>query len=788
MPNLTEFQTVVLAALLHDIGKFLQRGRNLSFNIKGTHPEVSGRFVSAFADVFKPVADVYLLRDLVIHHHQDKAKEITDKHARHLAYLVNKADVLSSRERGEHPQERRDYKTTPLVPVFHRVFSGRDTDSVLCYHPFFLTEPGNITEASIFPDPFPAYASGELEGTITAFGDHTKSVFTGLDGDFNTLISHILALLQSYTPAIPADTQEAIPDTSLYDHMKTTAAIAACLYQACEARNDWGAVQREDKGLSFFLLVGDVSGIQKYVFEIAKKDSTGGGVAKRLRARSLFVQLVSEVAPLQILKKFGLPLTNILMASGGKFYLLLPALPDTEKRLERYRQFAEDWFLNTFKGALGLNLDWVSCSESGLGKGFGDTVKRAMTALAAKKERGFRQPLAAGTGWNPSAFVLSPFGEKQRACPSCDKFGAPENGLCFQCQSDITLGKALPTAKCISIALQSDGRGRELLGADVNVGDYETLDNHTSLALHINNPGLLNLIKYPASFRYLARHVPRRGNGEVMDFQEIAGNAYGRDYLGFLKADVDRLAEIFAFGLRGTKDRWDTPSRIATLSRQLDLFFTGWVEHLLETEFQDCYCVFSGGDDLFIIGPWNRILDFATKLREDFTRYTCHNKKITLSAGVVLESHNYPVGQAADEAGSAVEKSKSDGRNRLTVLGSTVTWEEWVAIKTLWEDLRQEKTSSAFLYSLLGYARMWQEYSRWVKTGGKEGNILGLRFQPLLAYNLKRNLNPQNNRRVYEWAEKLLEWRPNSGNKDVEKTLDNLGLIVQLLILWKGDT
>ena len=65
--------------------------------------------------------------------------------------------------------------------------------------------------------------------------------------------------------------------------MKTTAAITACLYQACEARNDWEAVQREDKGLSFFLLVGDVSDIQKYVFEIAKEDSTGGGVAKRLR-------------------------------------------------------------------------------------------------------------------------------------------------------------------------------------------------------------------------------------------------------------------------------------------------------------------------------------------------------------------------------------------------------------------------------------------------------------------------------------------------------------------------
>ncbi len=38
-----EFQTVVLAALLHDAGKYLQRGRSLAFDIGGTHPEVSLR-------------------------------------------------------------------------------------------------------------------------------------------------------------------------------------------------------------------------------------------------------------------------------------------------------------------------------------------------------------------------------------------------------------------------------------------------------------------------------------------------------------------------------------------------------------------------------------------------------------------------------------------------------------------------------------------------------------------------------------------------------------------------
>lgn len=68
MKNSLEYQAVVISALLHDIGKFLHRGRELSFD-KGTHPEVSERFVSLFADVFRPVADNVLLKDLVTNHH-----------------------------------------------------------------------------------------------------------------------------------------------------------------------------------------------------------------------------------------------------------------------------------------------------------------------------------------------------------------------------------------------------------------------------------------------------------------------------------------------------------------------------------------------------------------------------------------------------------------------------------------------------------------------------------------------------------------------------------------------
>ncbi len=48
------------------------------------------------------------------------------------------------------------------------------------------------------------------------------------------------------------------------------------------------------------VILGDISGIQNYVFDVVAEE--GGGQAQRLRARSFFVQLLSEVAALRVLR------------------------------------------------------------------------------------------------------------------------------------------------------------------------------------------------------------------------------------------------------------------------------------------------------------------------------------------------------------------------------------------------------------------------------------------------------------------------------------------------------
>src|SRR5262249_30185833 len=149
----------------------------------------------------------------------------------------------------------------------------------------------------------------------------------------------------------------------LYDHLRVTSAIAACLYQfhARRAALTDKEVARQDQ-TRCLLLVGDISGIQDYIFGISTIGA--GGVAKRLRARSFYVQLLVDTAGLRVLRAFALPLANLLMAAGGKFYLLLPHLPDAPGDLRRLQREFDEWLLTEFHGALALNFAWIELPDA----------------------------------------------------------------------------------------------------------------------------------------------------------------------------------------------------------------------------------------------------------------------------------------------------------------------------------------------------------------------------------------------------------------------------------------
>jgi len=147
--------------------------------------------------------------------------------------------------------------------------------------------------------------------------------------------------------------------------------------------------------------------------------------------------------------------------------------------------------------------------------------------------------------------------------------------------------------------------------------------------------------------------------------------------------------------------------------------------------------VYAGGDDLFLIGPWNKVVFFAKHIEESFRKFTCRNEDITISAGLNFIRARYPINRAADLAGQFLDKSKDAGRDRIYFFNTIIRWEEfdkYISFGKFLDNKINDKTSPinpSFIYRLLVYHKM---------ALGTEENIRNLKYRPLLSYDIGRNI------------------------------------------------
>ena len=204
-----------------------------------------------------------------------------------------------------------------------------------------------------------------------------------------------------------------------------------------------------------------------------------------------------------------------------------------------------------------------------------------------------------------------------------------------------------------------------------------------------------------------------------------------------------------------------------------------WLGLLSTPEFSACYTVFSGGDDLFIVGPWDQTLLLARKVREDFRRWVGRDD-LTLSAGLVFGSPSLPMSQAAAETEEELDGAKDAGRDRISVLGRTITWDRYTNhILARWQGLLSAvtTTSSSSLFRLMDLGRMWEKY---LENPAK--NVSALRAHPLLAYAVARDSTLQ--RPPYDvWLAPAVRLAPL--DQDARATLDDMALVAELLIYSK---
>lgn len=689
-------------------------------------------------------------------------------------------------------------KKGALVPAFHRVDIKSMGDTapagrVLPWLPLshtFSDEPPPITAVgSTFLNP--ADIESHLQKMETA-ADHLCRRINWKD--FDCVFTHWLSFLQQYAWCIPVDGQPDPADISLYDHNRVRSALAACL-----SRNHYSESIASESG--FLLLAGDLSGIQDYIYDIS---TTGaGGVTRRLRARSFYVQMLSDIASLHILRLFDLPPSNLLMASGGNFYILLPQTADVIEKLSSTKRELDRMLLQDFHGTLAINLAWTGVKDEEFADGrYSQVMERLHQELRLSKSRRLSGALQVEAGWASQFLINEPF-EGERVCVSCRRWPATnrsrdlghddDNDICRQCAQQVELGRDLARAGnnekyIVFFDDPSSGRFPCLNWSFSIVNDpRHNISRRPYLLTRINNPDLGAISQYPAGFKYICNHIPHEDDGEPWTFTDIAAGRKLNEtqtsnrMLGVLKADVDLLGLIFQEGLRrdAPENGFDSIVRVATLSRQVDWFFAGWLQWLLTREFSQCYAVYAGGDDLLIVGPREMTLDLARRINLDFGIYT-GNPQITLSSGIAVVKPRLPVSYSVKQADDALGQAKSSGRNRLSLLGDVAVWNEF---SQLYDEIHslagiaRDKAivPSGFLYRLLYFAQLYRSYEH-------EGKWEGLRYHALLSYHIGRALDAGSE--LDSWTRRLLEFPPTGQIKSI---LNHLRLIVQWVLFERRE-
>ncbi|MBF0502748.1 MAG: type III-A CRISPR-associated protein Cas10/Csm1 [Candidatus Riflebacteria bacterium] len=797
---------VSLAGFLHDIGKFAQRAHNPTTPEGelglGFFPDKS--FIENHSPLFLPSYN-----GRMTHQHAVFTAAFIDHLAKILPNVFSRpdwgeGDTLMALAAGHHSPK------TPgqwAVAMGDRISSGFDRDSFEIYNraesgegsfrrtrmlslfeELSISNPGAPENADAFrlrlamqkltpASSFPVAVKEAVPGDEAIAEKHYRDLFQQFVFDLEKIdhrnfpelwLEHFDSLCQIYLGQIPAATVgKTIPDVSLYDHARATAALATAFYAWHEANGSLNSESVQDYKVPALLVIqGSFNGIQDFIF--SHGGSTGKASGKLLRGRSFYVSLLSELAADMLLRDIGLTPFNLLMNAAGKFTVLAPNIDSVRQKIEAAEKTINLWLLSQFHGQVSVGICHTPASGDDFrGKHYSELWSRLSREAEEKK---FRRFDLAASGGVQTGYLDEFSREGAGLCPFCGKRPAradvkigiedDSDNACGPCHDQILIGENLVRHNRIAVTtVDADIRDRKLktpllgkyqIGFDVSgrlldiaraghllhywdisvpedgdfardittrflngyVPKYRPEDEHDDRLLagkksEKTRLELIEMIKegVPKSFLHIAKTALNQRSNE----SEAAGRFEGIEALGVLKADVDNLGLLFGAALPPERM---TISRTSALSRQLNFFFAGHLPWKMKSDkrFNDIYTVFSGGDDLFVIGPWNRIIEFASMLNREFSRYAGGNPDITLSAGISVHKPGDSIRTMAAHAEEGVHAAKSAGRNRLSLFDRTVTWKEFEELQKIRGELEQwmEKRwlSSGMLYRFTKFSEL----------------------------------------------------------------------------------
>lgn len=820
-----EKEILIKGALLHDIGKVCYRtGKRIN------HSKLGGDFLEQY---LKQNEEAERLLNCVRYHHKDYLQKANlDKND--LAYIVYEADnIASGMDRRENEGEEKGFDPKLNLDSIFSVFYSDKKIQVANKYPLIYKD---INKAFNYPRKDISLATNS---NYEALLNKIKSHF--ITKDINQIsINQLLQIIEEGFSYVPSSTNRAeVCDISLYVHSKITSAVASCMKLYFDEQqiqdykkycfNSGSKIFRNEK--IYLLISGDISGIQDFIYTIPSK-----GALKTLRGRSLYIDLLLEEFIDEYLEQIGLSRANVLYSGGGHFYILAPNIEDTKKSIDKLQAKMNRWLMENIGINLYLAIGTAECSANNLMKSEAQGNLFAIVNKKLKDDKTIRYS-------KDEDFLEHIFNvekEKDIAKKECNichnlvdklwKYNSDEEIACEFCLNLYKLGQDILTQdlvfviseKKIDDSIKIFGKDKDLYMYAVKIEDIDMFKGKI-LRIYSKN----NLLENDLAIRlYLADYSAKNENDEVMTFDDLAKSSCkidkGIKRLGVLRLDIDDLGIAFSSGFVSDKDkiednlRYATLSRYADLSKDISMFFKVAINKICAGDLIGCVdfeekafnifgiakakkrkvnIIYAGGDDLFLVGAWDEVLEVAIDINRAFKQFT--NGKLTLSAGMAMFSPTYPISKMAEIAGLLVQMSKNrKDKNSIALFGMETNLKangqlECKHIYT-WADFEMKVCKEKMNYLL---ARLSFDGDKFNKLSVGKSLIYRLmdliqladedklniaRFAYVLARMQPKQDKDEQKRKVYEdFVSKMYQWINN--NEDKKQLATALNLLVYYL-------
>lgn len=465
----------------------------------------------------------------------------------------------------------------------------------------------------------------------------------------------------------------------------------------------------------YLLIAGDFFGIQKFIFEQLSTTNA----SKVLRAKSAYIQIFTKIVTYYICEKLNIKREYVLTSNAGKFEILSPVVD--EEKVHEIQKELDHFFLKNFYGLSGIGVSTILCEA----KDFKEPKRyRTLRELLAEKIELKKFAKFDLNDHDQEMAYMSDI-DNQSLCRICN-IRKIEHEHCGLCGDFVRMGERLTKSNYFCI---SKGDGDIEIFANYFITFSDTKGELIE-AFDISKEG-----KKSNKHWAISSYVKSKEN-KIADFTSLANSScanedHGVKALGVLKGDVDSLGKYLR-----ESDVTQSFENFELFSKSIDNFFSVYVPKvLMQEKYPNTYTVFSGGDDIFLIGAWDEIIKLAVEIQNEFKTFI--KNKLSISMGIIVTKASTPVSYLANISEEKLEDSKAidEDKNAISLFNETVKWSSYTHQRKVILDLMEEHAdyvdNTSFLYRLLELIKMRQEIDK---------NPENSMWKSKLNYSFRRNV------------------------------------------------